>query len=120
MADKEADNRPAPAEPMRQGIVLAEFNRWKHHPVTALFRRYLSDKAADTRDGVIDAWLGGDLELAVEQEARGAINAYQTMSRLLGPDKDGLATFHEITGFYDQADQPDHSNQEEQDADETA
>ena len=117
MADKaEAEQ----AERTLHGVTLVDFNRWKHNPVTKLFRRYLSDKHADAVQGTMEAWLAGDLELAVENEARGMLNAYQAMARLLGPDdRDGGTRFGEIAAFYEQTATIKADEDETEDAAET-
>lgn len=90
----------ADKEPTLKGIHKSAFNSWKHHPITKLFRDYLEKKRDDVKDGVFDAWAGGALDLSTEHEARGAFNTFNLVAELLGPDKDGNATFEEIRGFY--------------------
>jgi chaperonin GroES len=84
-----------------RGVRLSDFNHWKHHPVTRLFRRYLEDKADDMVAAMMLMWLGGGVELAVEQEARSTVNVFKSMATLLGPDKrQAEPALAQIAAFY--------------------
>ena len=51
-----------------------QFNLWRRHPVSALLlERYLPDFRAALERNALNAWLGGNLSLNAEQEARGYI-----------------------------------------------
>jgi len=69
----------ARAEPAEVPAVLLEispeqFNLWRRHPVSALLlERYLPDFRAALERNALNAWLGGNLSLTAEQEARGYI-----------------------------------------------
>lgn len=70
------------------GIDVEAFNRWKHHPVTELFRRYLTAKEQDIINSTIETWRSGQLDQVASQEAAGAANTFKIMAELLGPDGD--------------------------------
>lgn len=80
-----------PAEPTVDGITSLDFRMWRQQPVTRMFLKYLADRRDDFVAGVMDQWLGGDLQLATEDETRG----YAKCLREIGTTK------HEhITHFY--------------------
>jgi hypothetical protein len=99
MPDKPQAEEPRELE--LRGVRLSDFNHWKHHPVTKLFRRYLEDKADDMVAAMMLMWLGGGVELAVEQEARSTVNVFKSMATLLGPDKrQAEPALAQIAAFY--------------------
>ena len=89
MAD---DKKPT----LPSGIGEAEFNSWKHHPVTRAYFQYLLDQRADIKGAAVEAWEAGKLNLAISDEMRGAAN---TLKRSAEPD------FAEVVRFYDEINQ---------------
>lgn len=50
-----ADQQPLP--PTVQGLTEAEYQAWRHHPVSKLLLSYLKDKRAAVGDAVSQAWI---------------------------------------------------------------
>ena len=85
MADEKKPTLPS-------GIGEAEFNTWKHHPVTRAYLQYLMDWREFIKGAAIEAWEGGNISLAVADEARGVAN---TLRNVAEPD------FGEVVKFYE-------------------
>lgn len=60
-----------PKPPVVDGITAQDFALWRHQPVTKMFLKYLNDRQADFTAGVMERWLGGEIELSTAHEARG-------------------------------------------------
>ena len=80
-------------EPQVRGIRLAEYQSWRHHPVTRLFRNYLRDAAGDRRQGVLERWEQGVLDLATEHAIRAQVGLLTELADL---------PFEAMVTFYDQ------------------
>ena len=89
MADEKKPTLPS-------GIGEAEFNSWKHHPVTRAYLQFMLDQRADVKDAAVLAWESGKISLAVADEMRGVAN---TLKRNAEPD------FDEIVKFYTEIEQ---------------
>lgn len=57
--------------PQVNGIAEADFQSWKHHPVTKVVLQYLRDYDAALQREIMARWLTGALDLQTEKEARG-------------------------------------------------
>lgn len=58
-----------------KGVTRRDYNNWKHHPVTKMFREYLSDYRGALTKRMVELWENGALKLTDEQEARGRLMA---------------------------------------------
>lgn len=54
-----------------EGLTEADFNVWKHHPVSKLYLRYLGDYRAMLIRELLERWEAGTLQLDTEKEIRG-------------------------------------------------
>lgn len=54
-------------------ISKADFQLWRHHPVSKVFLKYLADKRAFVERAAIDQWVAGSLSLVADQTIRGQI-----------------------------------------------
>jgi hypothetical protein len=63
-------------------ISVEDYNLWRHHPVSKIFLKYLSDYAdALEREG-LERWRAGTIRLVDEQEMRGRVLTIREMSEL--------------------------------------
>ena len=85
-----------PKEPEVRGIQRQDYLDWRQHPVTGLFRRYLSDYRADLRRGAIERWEDGSLNLGTEKEIKSRLNVLEELADL---------PFEAIVEFYRQTDE---------------
>ena len=53
------------------GLTEADFQVWKHHPVTKVYLLYLGDYRAMLLRDLLERWEGGVLTLDTEKEIRG-------------------------------------------------
>lgn len=58
-----------------KGVTRRDYNNWKHHPVTKMFREYLIDYSGALTKRMVELWASGALKLTDEQEARGRLMA---------------------------------------------
>lgn len=58
-----------------KGVTQRDYNNWKHHPVTKMFREYLEDYRGAMTKRMVELWENGALKLSEEQEARGRMMA---------------------------------------------
>jgi hypothetical protein len=58
-------------EPDIKGVTRHDYNNWKHHPVTKVFREFLQDYRGAMKARMIEQWEAGALKLSDELEARG-------------------------------------------------
>lgn len=54
-----------------EGLTEADFQVWKHHPVSKLYLKYLGDYRAMLIRELLGRWEGGTLTLDTEKEIRG-------------------------------------------------
>lgn len=78
------------------GITEADFNSWKHHPVTKAFRQYLLHFAESLEQGHLHRWKSGAMEQGKEDEAVGRVLILNEMAEL---------EFHDIVEFYPETEQ---------------
>jgi hypothetical protein len=62
-----------------KGVTERDFNVWKHHPVTKLFKEFLVDYRGALITRMVEQWESGALKLTDELEARGRVRAVQEM-----------------------------------------
>ena len=55
------------------GITDADFNVWKHHPVSKVYLKYLEDYASLLGREFLDRWIAGAITADSEKELRGRI-----------------------------------------------
>lgn len=55
------------------GVTASDYNEWKHHPVSKVFRKYLEDYRAEIRKEILSQWEAGALVAEVDKEARGRV-----------------------------------------------
>lgn len=72
-------------------IAQQDYQRWRHHPVSAVVLRYLDDYANTLVSGVVDAFLEGSLIKGAHDEARGRVKLCRELSTL---------SWSEIRQFY--------------------
>lgn len=60
-------------EEIVKGINKADFQSWRHNPVSKVFLRYLADKRSFLEQSILDQWMSGSLTLMSEQTVRGQI-----------------------------------------------
>lgn len=53
------------------GLTDADFNVWKHHPVSKVYLKYLDDYRTMLLRDVLERWEAGSLTLDTEKEIRG-------------------------------------------------
>lgn len=61
----------AQAQAALADLSAAEFQAWRHHPLTQVFLRYLRDYRRSLEASMLDRWREGTVQLADEGEARG-------------------------------------------------
>lgn len=83
-----------------QGITEADFNSWKHNPVTKVFRQYLLHFAGSLEEGHLLRWKSGAMEQGKEDECVGRV---LTLNEMV------LLEFQDIVEFYDvETEQQEH------------
>ncbi len=88
------------------GIALDDFQSWRNHPVTLVFRQYLRDYADALGRKIVSEFIDGrDLNEATQYEARGRIRAAQEAAEL---------EFEAIFEFY-QIEEEEHATEIAQD-----
>jgi len=55
------------------GVTQSDYQEWKHHPVSKVFRKYLEDYRAEIRKEILSQWEAGSLVAEVDKEARGRV-----------------------------------------------
>jgi len=83
-------------EPVRvKGLTEAEWNTWKHHPVTKVFRQFLADFRASLHGTLLQEWESGSLigKEARELEMRGRC---LVLSELTDPQFAALVQFYAV------------------------
>lgn len=78
-------------EAVVKGVTRQDYNNWKHHPVTKVFREFLNDYRGAVKARMIEQWEAGALKLTEEQEARGRLMAIREIIDL---------EFEHIAGMY--------------------
>lgn len=73
-----------------------EYREWKHHPMTALYRRYLQDFRQALIREALGRWEAGTLHLSHEQEMRG---------RMLALSEASSVEYEDIAKFYEEAEE---------------
>lgn len=86
--------------PLVHGISEADFNSWKHNPVTKVFREYLLHYAAELERGHLIRWKSGKTEQGLEDEAAGRILTLEEMSAL---------EFESMYEFYQETEQQEEN-----------
>ena len=82
------------------GITEADYNGWKHHPVTKAFRQYLLHFAESLEQGHLMRWKSGAMEQGKEDECVGRV---LTLNEMV------LLEFQDIVEFYDvETEQQEH------------
>jgi hypothetical protein len=56
---------------MIEGITEADFQVWKHHPVSKVYLQYLADYRSMLLRELLERWEAGALTLETEKEIRG-------------------------------------------------
>jgi len=56
-----------------KGISKADYQSWRHNPVSQVMLRFLADKRAYLERSAIDQWISGGLSLQADQTIRGQI-----------------------------------------------
>lgn len=77
--------------PQVNGITEADFNTWKHHPVTKVLHQFLGDYAEALKSDHLGRWLAGEDDPAQESLARGRIITATELKAL---------KFQDIAEFY--------------------
>ena len=54
-------------------IQESDYNHWKHHPVSKIYRQFLADYRQMLLKEVFAQWEAGAVELTLEKEVRGRI-----------------------------------------------
>jgi hypothetical protein len=85
------------------GITEADYNSWKHNPVTKMFHQYLRHFAGSLEEGHLLRWKNGAMEQGKEDECVGRVLTLNEMAEL---------EFASIVDFY-------NSETEQQEQDET-
>lgn len=88
-----------PDAPNVKGITKADYQTWKHHPVSELFFGFLVDKRAFFERSALDRWIAGNLSLVEDQTIRGQIVEMVEAEQL---------AFEDIHSFY----KPEEENYE--------
>lgn len=70
----------------------ADFQTWKHHPVTKVYRQYLAHFAAALERDHIARWKAGEADERTEAEAAGRI---KTLEELAGLEFEHIAEFYQ-------------------------
>lgn len=74
-----------------KGVTRQDYNNWKHHPVTKVFREFLQDYRGAMKARIVEQWEAGALKLTDELEARGRALAIREIIDL---------EFDHIAGMY--------------------
>jgi hypothetical protein len=90
MADDEQTAKP-PEPPRVRGITEQQYREWRHNPVTKMFRQYMLDWAADTRESVVEAWIERSLDQATDFEARARVKQLKELATM---PFDAIAMFY--------------------------
>ena len=61
------------------GITEADFQSWKHNPVTKMFKQYLRHYADELQNMHLARWKAGETEQGKEDESVGRIGACEDM-----------------------------------------
>jgi hypothetical protein len=81
-----------------------DFAQWRHHPVSAIFLRFLADQRANWEHGALDLWRAGILHKSPETPEldsdylRGKCRALAELEQI---------TLSDIKSFYAEATAPD-------------
>jgi hypothetical protein len=54
-----------------EGIAEADFQSWKHHPVSKVYLQFLTDYRAMLLRDLLGRWEAGELTIETEKEIRG-------------------------------------------------
>lgn len=65
-----------------KGITEADYNGWKHHPVTKMFREYLLHFAGSLEEGHLLRWKSGAMEQGKEDECVGRVLTLNELAEL--------------------------------------
>lgn len=87
------------------GITAADFQHWKHHPVSRVVLKFLLDTRENQLALAQALWLDGTLTLEAQHEKRHTANTLQEIAGV---------SFEAIANFYDQM---NAAKQEQEDAD---
>lgn len=56
-----------------RALTKADFQSWRHHPVSKVFLAFLKDKRDFMASAAVDRWVAGSLSLQEDQTIRGQI-----------------------------------------------
>lgn len=87
---------PEPSEVLRD-LTPQAFAQWKHHPVTAVYLKFLEDQAVNFRNAAADLWESGMLDPA---SANPNLNANVVRGRLLALRELHSLGLSDIRRFY--------------------
>jgi len=76
-------------------VAQDQYNMWKRHPVTELFRKFLRNYAAELERAHIGRWHSGKMDDDMEAEQRGRVAACMEMAEL---EFDHIVNFYNIEG----------------------
>lgn len=105
MPDSPPPNSPPP---LLKELTAEAFQLWRHNPITALFLRFLADKAEDYQHRALADLLSNSLPLETQHEYRGRIWALRELQELNLEDIRRLYGISEPTveEFVKRVDQP--------------
>jgi len=90
-------------QPQVDGFSEADYQGWRHHPVTKMFMKYVSDYRGDLVKQTVEAWEKRALNLTDEMELRGRALTLREITEL---------PFEAILRFYD-VEEPSDAAQED-------
>lgn len=76
----------------------ADFQMWRHNPITSAYLRFLDDQAANFRNAAADLFEAGQLDTTRTD----ALNANVIRGRILALRELHALTLEELQGFYRQ------------------
>lgn len=85
------------------GITKADFQSWRHNPVSKVVLRYLTDKRAFVERSALDQWIAGSMSMMADQTIRGQIIELLEIEQL---------PFEAIFNFYSQEDNATETDQD--------
>lgn len=94
-----------------RGVTEADYQRWRHNPVSQWFLAYLKDYRADLLTAAQEQWLAGQLVLSTEHEMKGRALCLAEVADL---------PFEAVANFYDAVDNETQDQNEDDDGSEAA
>lgn len=88
------DHMPEEKPPVVKGIAEADYQRWRHHPVSKVMLQYFEDYAAALQSDVLMRWKSGNKLIADEQQALGRVLTLQEIVEL---------PFSAVVAFYEES-----------------